>query len=112
MKGVAIFATGFGSRVSALSLISHSLPDPAKATAYACITVLESLGHAVGDPGMQYIFAASMNFGGVWMGMPFFVAAVRLKFVINDGREMGDYNTDVWSTVGVLWWCGGMCGVY
>ncbi|TVY23472.1 Efflux pump [Lachnellula hyalina] len=73
--GVAIFSTGFGSRVSALSLISTWITPSDKATVYASITVLESLGHAVGDPGMQHIFAASLRLENFWLAMPFFVAA-------------------------------------
>ncbi|KAH8651573.1 hypothetical protein BGZ60DRAFT_188097 [Tricladium varicosporioides] len=74
--GVAIFASGFGSRVSALSLISYWIPASSKATIYAAITVLESLGHAVGDPGMQHIFAAALKFENVfWLALPFFVVS-------------------------------------
>lgn len=74
--GVCIFAAGFGSRVSALALVSHWISDNAKATMYAAIVVLESLGHAIGDPSMQQIFAASLQFSPFWMATPFFVAAV------------------------------------
>ncbi|KAK0119437.1 hypothetical protein ONS95_010886 [Cadophora gregata] len=74
--GVFIFAAGFGSRVSALSLVSYWISDDAKATFYAAIVVLESLGHAVGDPSIQQIFAASLRLSPFWMAMPFFVGSV------------------------------------
>jgi len=74
--GVFIFAAGFGSRVSALALISYWISDNSKATLYAAIVVLESLGHAIGDPSMQQIFAASLKLSPFWQAMPFFVAAV------------------------------------
>lgn len=74
--GVFIFASGFGSRVSALGLISYWISADAKATLYASIVVLESLGHAVGDPLMAYIFASSMQLSPFWTAMPFFFAAV------------------------------------
>ncbi|KAH7411428.1 hypothetical protein BKA64DRAFT_569797, partial [Cadophora sp. MPI-SDFR-AT-0126] len=73
--GVFIFAAGFGSRVSALSLVSYWISDDAKATLYAAIVVLESLGHAVGDPSIQQIFAASLQLPPFWMALPFFVGA-------------------------------------
>jgi hypothetical protein len=38
--------------------------------------VLESLGHAVGDPLMLNIFARSLASEGMWMAMPFFIASV------------------------------------
>lgn len=84
-EGVFIFAAGFGSRVAAQSLVSYWIADDAKATIYAAIVVLESLGHAVGDPSMQHIFAASLRLSPFWMAMPFFVAAVRLSSPSNQG---------------------------
>jgi hypothetical protein len=76
LTGVFIFAAGFGSRVFALSLVSYWISDDAKATLYAAIVVLESLGHAIGDPSMQQIFAASLGLPPFWQAMPFFVGAV------------------------------------
>ncbi|TGO38910.1 hypothetical protein BHYA_0064g00060 [Botrytis hyacinthi] len=74
--GVSIFAAGFGSRVSTLSLISHFIPPSSLATLYASIAVLENLGHAINDPSMQHIFAATLRLPSFWHALPFFVAAV------------------------------------
>jgi hypothetical protein len=79
LKGIFIFAAGFGSRVSALSLISYWISEDAKATFYAGIVVLESIGHAIGDPLMAQIFASSMKLPIFWTAMPFFFAAVCIK---------------------------------
>ena len=76
IAGVFIFAAGFGSRVFALSLVSYWIADNAKATMFAAIVVLESLGHAIGDPSMQQIFAASLELPPFWQAMPLFVGAV------------------------------------
>jgi len=76
IPGVAIFAGGFGSRVSALALVSYWISDDAKAMLYAAVGSLESLGHAFGDPSMQQIFAKSLLFSPFWQALPFFVAAV------------------------------------
>ncbi|PMD16503.1 MFS general substrate transporter [Hyaloscypha hepaticicola] len=73
--GVSVFAAGFGSRVFALSLVSYWISDDTKATLYAAIVVLESLGHAIGDPAIQQIFAASLGLPPFWQAMPFFVGA-------------------------------------
>jgi hypothetical protein len=62
--------------VFALSLVSYWISDDAKATLYAAIVVLESLGHAIGDPSMQQVFAVSLGFQPFWQAMPFFAAAV------------------------------------
>ncbi|KAF7869806.1 hypothetical protein EAF04_004590 [Stromatinia cepivora] len=74
--GVSIFAAGFGSRVSTLSLISHFIPASSLATLYASIAVLENLGHAINDPSMQHIFAATLRLPSFWHALPFFVAAI------------------------------------
>jgi hypothetical protein len=77
-EGVLVFATGFGSRVSTLSLISYWISDDSKAALYAAIAVVENIGHAVGDPSLQQIFAATLrlHLRPVWQALPFFVAAV------------------------------------
>jgi hypothetical protein len=58
--------------------VSYWISDDTKATVYASITVLESLGHAIGDPSMQQIFAASLRLPYFWHALPFFVAAVSI----------------------------------
>lgn len=78
--GVFIFAAGFGSRVSAIALISYWVSDDAKPTIYAAITVFESLGHAFIDPSMQQIFAAALDLPQFWLAVPFFVAAVSVEW--------------------------------
>ncbi len=82
-SGVFIFASGFGSRFSALSLVSYWIPDDAKATFFAAIVVFESLGHAIGDPAMQQIFAHSLKLSTFWWALPFVVGSVSAE----DGRQ-------------------------
>jgi hypothetical protein len=53
LKGVFVFAAGFGSRISTLSLISYWISDDSKATLYAAIAGVKNIGHAIGDPGLQ-----------------------------------------------------------
>lgn len=74
--GICIFAAGFGSRVSALSLISYWIPSESKATLYAAIAVLENLGHAIGDPSMQQLFATALELPSHWLALPFYVTAL------------------------------------
>jgi hypothetical protein len=77
-QAVFVYAAGFGSRVSTLSLISYWISDDSKATLYAAIAVVENIGHAVGDPSLQQIFAVALRlqFNPFWQALPFFVAAV------------------------------------
>ncbi len=79
MGAVLVFAAGFGSRVSTLSLVSYWISDGSKATLYAAIAVVENIGHAIGDPTLQQIFAATLRLRlpQFWQALPFIVAAVR-----------------------------------
>jgi len=79
LEGVFVFAAGFGSRVSTLSLISYWISDDSKATLYSAIAVVENIGHAVGDPSLQKIFATTLrlHWSPFWQALPFFVTAVR-----------------------------------
>ncbi len=45
---------------------------------YAAIAVIENIGHAVGDPSLHQIFAATLrlHLRTFWQALPFFVAAV------------------------------------
>ncbi|KAB8298178.1 hypothetical protein EYC80_001924 [Monilinia laxa] len=76
LVGVSILAAGFGLRVSTLSLISHFTPPASIATIYASIAVLENLGHAITDPSMQHIFAATLRLPPFWHALPFFITAI------------------------------------
>ncbi|KAA8571033.1 hypothetical protein EYC84_000399 [Monilinia fructicola] len=73
---VSILAAGFGLRVSTLSLVSHFIPPTSIATSYASIAVLENLGHAITDPSMQHIFAATLRLPPFWHALPFFITAI------------------------------------
>lgn len=59
-----------------MSLVAYWITDDTKATFFAAIVVFESLGHAVGDPSMQQIFAYSLKLTKFWWALPFFVGAV------------------------------------
>lgn len=73
-----MFASGFGSKVSTLSLITYLTPEDAKAALYSALAVLENAGHLIGDPSLHQIFAATLRqqFPPFWQALPFFVAAV------------------------------------
>ncbi|RDW80858.1 hypothetical protein BP5796_05556 [Coleophoma crateriformis] len=73
--GLLFFSAGFGSKVSALSLISYWISDSSKATLFAGIAVLENIGHAFGDPMMHQLLAAAFRLAPAWLPLPFFVAA-------------------------------------
>ena len=75
---IFIFASGFGSRVFTLSLVTNWVPDDRQAALYASIAILQDLGHILGDPALQQLFAAtlSLHLAPFWQGLPFFVTSV------------------------------------
>ncbi|KAF2842536.1 MFS general substrate transporter [Patellaria atrata CBS 101060] len=73
---VLIYTSGFGSRVTSLSLASYWISEASRAEFYAGISVLENIGHGVGDTMMQNIFAAVADRTDRWLATPFFLAAM------------------------------------
>lgn len=71
-----MYTAGFGSKISTLALISYYIEDDSKAKFYAAVAVLENIGHGLGDPLIQHIFASVVDRGGYWLAAPFFVEAV------------------------------------
>ena len=63
--------------MSAASLATvWSSPD-VRAQVWGTIQIVENIGKLTLDPILLRIFAASLSFSETWMGLPFFVAAVR-----------------------------------
>lgn len=79
--GVLVFAAGFGSSVSALSLISHWVKDADKPAVYAAVVVLQSLGHAVGDPCLWSAYSFGLGKGDGWQALPFYTVSVSLSSI-------------------------------
>ena len=52
---------------------------------YALISVIEGVGSLIAGPGMAWIFTFGMDFGGIWVGLPFAVAA-GLFAVVSQGE--------------------------
>ena len=71
-----VFATGFGSRVSTLSLLTSWTPLESRSSIYGIVAIVENLGIMAGEPLLQNVFAASLNLSKFWMGLPFFCSAV------------------------------------
>lgn len=71
------FATGYGTRVAVLSLVTAWTDEDTRASTFGIAQVVEGIGRMCGDPILLRIFATSMGMKGVIMGLPFFVAAVR-----------------------------------
>lgn len=52
--------------------------DHTKAALYAAVTVFQTLGHAIGDPSLQQLYASTLHphITPFWQGLPFFVSSV------------------------------------
>lgn len=76
LPAVLFFATGYGTRVAVLSLVTAWTDEDTRASTFGLAQVVEGVGRMCGDPILLRIFATSMGMDGVLMGLPFFIAAV------------------------------------
>lgn len=77
---VLFFATGYGTRVAVLSLVTAWTDEDTRASTFGFAQIVEGIGRMCGDPILLRIFARSMTMEGTMMGLPFFVAAVRFTW--------------------------------
>ncbi|ORY56601.1 major facilitator superfamily domain-containing protein [Pseudomassariella vexata] len=75
VPAVLLFASGYGTRVAVLSIVSSWTTDNVRARVFSIAQLLENTGRMASDPMLLRIFAASIPLGGFWQGLPFFVAA-------------------------------------
>lgn len=92
---VLFFATGYGTRVAVLSLVTAWTDEDTRASTFGFAQVVEGVGRMCGDPILLRIFARSMGLEGVMMGLPFFVAAVRFP---------GFWDLPFASLSALFWW--------
>lgn len=71
-----LFATGYGTRVAVLSLITSWTDEDTRASTFGIAQIVEGIGRMCGDPILLRIFAKSMRMEGLLQGLPFYVAAV------------------------------------
>jgi hypothetical protein len=76
---VLVFAVGFGTRVSTLSLVTSWSNENMRARVYGVIQIVENIGKLSAEPLLLNIFAAALKFPKFWLGLPFFTAAVSLS---------------------------------
>ncbi|KAH8775216.1 major facilitator superfamily domain-containing protein [Diaporthe sp. PMI_573] len=70
------FATGYGTRVAVLSLVTSWTDEDTRASTFGIAQIVEGFGRMGGDPILLRIFARSMRMEGILQGLPFYVAAV------------------------------------
>ncbi|KAK7704419.1 hypothetical protein SLS64_008606 [Diaporthe eres] len=71
-----LFATGYGTRVAVLSLVTSWTDEDTRASTFGIAQIVEGIGRMCGDPILLRIFAKSMRMDGLLQGLPFYVAAV------------------------------------
>lgn len=92
---VLFFATGYGTRVAVLSLVTAWTDEGTRASTFGFAQIVEGIGRMCGDPILLRIFARSMTMEGTLMGLPFFAAAVcfvvssRLVYTLVSGYSCG-----------------------
>ncbi|KAF2841302.1 MFS general substrate transporter, partial [Patellaria atrata CBS 101060] len=71
---LVIYAGGFGTRASMLSVITGFI-DPSQETArlYTLVSMAEAVAHMLGSPFVEHVWASGIRLGGQWMILPFVV---------------------------------------
>lgn len=73
-----VFATGYGTRVAVLSLVTIWTNEDVRARTFAIAQLVEIVGRICADPLLLKFFAISLQDKGFWSGLPFFIAAVSI----------------------------------
>lgn len=71
-----MYAAGFGTQVSLLSLITAWAGAGIRARAFGVVQIVENIGKLCAEPLLMNVLAASFNLLRLWLGLPFFIAAV------------------------------------
>ncbi|PSR81236.1 hypothetical protein BD289DRAFT_43846 [Coniella lustricola] len=75
LVAVLFFATGYGTRVAVLSLVTAWTDEDTRASTFGFAQIVEGIGRMCGDPILLRIFAATLSMSRAWQGLPFYVAA-------------------------------------
>jgi hypothetical protein len=60
-----------------LSLTTSWVNKDTKGGFYGVIAIIENIGYLTMEPLLQSVFAATLKLPSFWLGIPFFLAAVR-----------------------------------
>ncbi|TGO32572.1 hypothetical protein BHYA_0306g00150 [Botrytis hyacinthi] len=74
--GIIIFGTGIGLSSLLRSIFMELFPPEHAAFAITLISTVKNLGSTFSGPVYSYTFALSLNLGGRFQGLPFFVSAI------------------------------------
>lgn len=85
IPAVLLFATGYGTRVAVMSLITVWTDEDVRASTFGIAQIVEATGRMCGDPILLKIFGASLQWEGLLSGLPFFVASVSLPIFVCGG---------------------------
>lgn len=73
---LAIFASGFGVRVSLFSFATSLVETSIRAQLYGVIQIMENIGFLMASPILQGSWARALDLQGRWLPLPFLVVAV------------------------------------
>ncbi|KAK1243568.1 hypothetical protein MKX08_001706 [Trichoderma sp. CBMAI-0020] len=76
LVGLIFLCFGFPYGLILRGLLSELVDGQHHGLVFASIALMENLGGALGRPLMEVCFNRGANFGGVWTGLPFLVAAL------------------------------------
>jgi hypothetical protein len=81
-----IYALGFGSRTTAISMITSWFDIHLRARLYSTILITELVGMIIGEPLLQNVLAVAVRLPRIWQGLSFFVCGVRGHAIIGSIR--------------------------
>ncbi|KAL7925311.1 major facilitator superfamily domain-containing protein [Trichoderma austrokoningii] len=76
LVGLVILCFGYPYGFILRGLLSELVDGHHRGLLFASVALVENLGSVLGRPLMGVCFGGGVNFGGVWTGLPFLVAAV------------------------------------
>ncbi|KAK3938171.1 major facilitator superfamily domain-containing protein, partial [Diplogelasinospora grovesii] len=76
IPAVAVFAAGFGLRVSLLSFATSLAENHLRSRFYGVIQMMENVGYLIAAPILQAAWASALEMRGPWLILPFMVVAV------------------------------------
>ncbi|KAN0070855.1 major facilitator superfamily domain containing protein [Elaphomyces granulatus] len=84
--GLAVFAAGFGARLSMLSVLTGFATAEFRARLYTLLSIIEELTRLISTPLIQNLWAKAIGWDGVLLGLPFIVLSVSLLLYVVDYR--------------------------
>lgn len=79
--GLLVNTSGWGLMIYIRSLAISLVEGHAVARCFALMGLMDTLGMVIGSPSLAGLFDAGVNWGGLWLGLPFWACAIVVAFI-------------------------------